>query len=277
MRRYFEAPGYPAEERIRELKSELYCARRDIVHLMPSDVVNILMSYYSCQSHRDFGEWQRSAIDQILAMAVPDPDASYFGPRGYCPLCKGGSSGPYAQGFTLPEGLRRHLEGYGNTHQCPVTRAAFNMAREALWETFEAADKETQRKEQERRKTERLFLTEPWSPPKLLEEGLWRRNSRNTDQFAFAEERLRQLGFESEISQNVVTYKFRQSPYAVLADLREVGRINFYVYDEKKKKPRNAYKHRESFYLLDDWKNDLPNKFRARLTSSIESLSNGNS
>jgi hypothetical protein len=44
--------------------------------------------------------------------------------RAYCPLCNGSSKQGYAKGFTVPEGLRRHLLGVRTAKQCPVVHQA---------------------------------------------------------------------------------------------------------------------------------------------------------
>jgi hypothetical protein len=42
------------------------------------------------------------------------------GPRAACPLCGSWGYGIGAHGYSLPEGLRRHLEGYGRVQECEV-------------------------------------------------------------------------------------------------------------------------------------------------------------
>jgi len=263
-------PNPVAEERIRRLEEELYCARRDIIDLMSPEVTKLLTSYYSCNSEREYYEWWHDTIDTIVSMAEIDPKASYLQDRGWCPLCKGGSMGPYDSGFTLPEGLKRHLSGFGNTHQCPVTRAAFHIARHALRETFEASREAAQRKVEERRRTERVFMTDPSSSPQLCDEHLWSGKPRSADELAAAEDRLRGLNFQIEVNDNVVAYKFCHEHFLVLADPRTAGRIEFRVFDSER--PKRRARTIETFHLLDTWKNDLPAKFRERLSEACARL-----
>jgi hypothetical protein len=118
---------------IRRLKDDLYQARRTIVCLMPEPVQEILDSYYRCTSRIELHQWESNVIDQLVELAKPVPrHTTYDTERAYCPLCGGSAQSIYQsqQGFSLPVGLQRHLEGWGNTHQCDVTVAAFKLARD---------------------------------------------------------------------------------------------------------------------------------------------------
>ena len=58
-----------------------------------------------------------------------------------CPLCRSVPSSAYtSRGFTLPEGLDRHLEGRGNTYACPVMEALLTLANQSMEPTLRAAD-----------------------------------------------------------------------------------------------------------------------------------------
>jgi len=167
------------------LKGELYMARRTIVELMREEIARRLSDYYDCRSERDFYDWRQSALAFIIEKAVPIPEASYWQPRGWCPLCHGGSSGPYESLFTLPEGLRRHLDGLGNVRPCPVTQAALDLAREGLADRFAAAEAASRQKERERRERELLVLTQPNGAPKPRDENFpgWETTGRNEGKF----------------------------------------------------------------------------------------------
>jgi hypothetical protein len=89
----------PAEQRIRALEEELYMARQAIVELMPQHIADALTDYRSCSSVRDFMAWKNQVAALITSMAEVDPEASHFEERGYCPLCRGGTRGPYQSGF----------------------------------------------------------------------------------------------------------------------------------------------------------------------------------
>jgi hypothetical protein len=124
---------------IRRLKDDLYQARRTIVCLMPEPVQEILDSYYRCTSRIELHQWESNVIDQLVELAKPVPrHTAYDTERAYCPLCGGSAQSIYQsrQGFSLPIGLQRHLEGWGNTHQCDVTVAVFKVARDWAHDKF---------------------------------------------------------------------------------------------------------------------------------------------
>jgi hypothetical protein len=268
MRRYDDQMEF-VKKRIADLEDELQDTRRDLVELMPRQLADLLMSYRSCESRQDYDHWTCEVLDRIASGAERDPSISHLEDRGWCPLCKGGSSGPYSRGFALPEGLMRHLTGRGNTAQCPVTRAAFRMARYALRDEFRAADEAKRRATEARRATERLFLVDPSSPPCLLDERLWFQKERSAEELVRAEERLRDLNFQVEINENVVAYKLQYEEFVVLADPRPVGRIDFCVFELAKNKRRSCV---ATFRMMDNWKNDLTEKFRRRLVDACNTL-----
>jgi hypothetical protein len=98
-----------ADATIRRLKDDLYLARHAIIQLAPDEFHRFLESYYDCRTREDTYRWPEAVADAIVDLAVPiqdNPHAHLFGPRAYCPLCRGGASG-YSPGFTLPEGLAK--------------------------------------------------------------------------------------------------------------------------------------------------------------------------
>src|SRR5262249_1528194 len=191
-----------AEKCVSKLEEELYLARCDIVELMPHEIAKLLTSYHSCISPLEFTQWKGDVIDRIVSMLEIDPEEFYLERRGCCPLCKGEGRGPL-RGFKLPGGLTLHLWGGNNAHQCPVTHAAFRNGHFRLRDTFKASDEGVQRKMDERRRTERVFVTDPSLPPQLFDEHLYPFSSdkpRSADELAEAEERLRGLNFQIEVN-----------------------------------------------------------------------------
>lgn len=259
------------DERIRRLEADLWTARYSLVNLMPENIARLLLNYHRCETESHFYSWQREVVDSIIDLAHPEPKISYLQDRAYCPLCRGGTSGPYESGFTLPEGLRRHLTDYGNVSQCPVTEAAFNLARDRLQETFVRSRELEKARITARREGETLYRTGPSSEPKLLDEGIWGSTPRGQEQIVVAEHRLRDLGFEIEKDANVVSYVFTIGKYRVLADLRKSERIDFVVYDTERK-GRAPWGNERTFYLLDNWKKDLTEKFSSRLNQAVREL-----
>jgi hypothetical protein len=73
----------------------------------------------------------------------------------------------------------------------------------------------------------------------------------------------------SDPAGNVVAYKLWHEGRLVLADPRIVGRITFRIFDGEK--PRKGSRQ-ASFNLLDGWKNNLAERFRALLTEACVSL-----
>ena len=262
------------DKRLRELEKELQDVRRALVRLMPTEIADFLLSYHSCESESHYGSWQTAVVERICNLATPEPSQSLIQERAYCPLCRQGSSWGYSIGFTLPEGLRRHLVGFGRTSMCPVTKAAFCLAFDYLQPRFAEAKAMTERVQAERRNSERLYLVDLDSPPKLLDEFPlgYSYKARRPDGLAAAEERLHQLGFQTQFQQNVVCYKLEHGVHTVLADPRPVGRIDFVVHA-----PAGPGRKRENsqFYLLDSWRKELTSKFQSRLRAAIVSLRDG--
>jgi hypothetical protein len=262
-------PSTPSEQRIRALEEELYMARQAIVELMPQHISDLLTDYRSCSSSGDFIAWKNQVVALITSMAEVDPKASHFEERGYCPLCKGGTRGPYQSGFKIPGGMEKHLLGDGNAHQCVVTEAAFRNARHALGDKFEASEKAARQQLEERRTKEQTFLIDPSLPSELLHEGQWWNKPRSPEAMEAAEQRLRILNFQKEVSDNVITYKLWHEGHLVLADPRIAGRITFRIFSGEK--PKKGSKQ-ASFDLLDSWKNNLAEKFRDLLTQACSVL-----
>src|SRR5690606_25671652 len=100
-------------------------------------------------------------IDRADSAALPPSD--WGERRALCPLCNRGSDSPYVEGYALPEGLRRHLMGRGNTHRCIVMETVSKLAYEHWHERFGEAELRARQAEQdvlvERRRTETVYRT----------------------------------------------------------------------------------------------------------------------
>ncbi|MCQ4241909.1 hypothetical protein [Stutzerimonas stutzeri] len=124
------------EDECRKLRSDLYMARTTILQLMPEAVQEAVKGYISCKSHDDVWQWKRGAIENILLLAQSKPakemdEYASSTDRAYCPLCGGSAQTIYGgKGFAFPDGLRRHLEGSYNSHQCSVFEAIQGLGRE---------------------------------------------------------------------------------------------------------------------------------------------------
>jgi hypothetical protein len=254
---------------------------------MPEDIQRILMSYLSCESSHEARFWDSSVADVIIdaAKILPPEQGFYFSERAYCPLCGQGSSSPYESGFSVPEGLRRHLVGWGNTYQCKVMKTALGLARDYWDERFREADQAEEvakrKRLEERKRTETLYRTAPDGDPQLIDEWIWfGTKARDHGQLAWAEARLNELGFATLSEGNVTSYLSERGDFVIYADPRGNGRIIFNVYkkpnkslSQKGRKPRVRIAPRNTFYLQDNWRNDIFSKYETRLNGAMEALS----
>jgi hypothetical protein len=274
-------PFLTVEQRVSRLEDELYLARQAVRSLLPDDVNARFSSYYDCDDRRAAHQWEHDLIDYVIGRAQPltRDEGSYFGLRGYCPLCGNGSTSPYDRGFALPEGLSRHLSGAGNTGRCAVFETLLSQARdywEPRFQEIEAAEKALRDAETERRRrTELLYRVSPDSPPRLIDEGAYGDHPRDGESLAWAQERLQSLGFISAHADRVCSYTFARDEYIVFADPRVKGKLVFEVHpsNPRKRARRGSARPRmQRFELPDSWKNDLTGKFNQRLMSAIETL-----
>jgi hypothetical protein len=264
------------EDQIRRLQNELDAARRAIIDVMPYEISERLGTYYRCGSRADTYDWQREVVDFIIDKAELLPERlSYCGvDRAYCPLCHRGSQGPYDEGFAIPEGLRRHLTGYGNTHQCQVMEAAFGLAHEYWNSTVEVAEEKkrdaAEAEKARRKETEILFKRGPNEEPALMDQRCWLGDQpRGREELQWAEDRLSQLGFNQVLEGRVKSYVTMYGECSIYADPREKKKITFYVYPDKVPKRRRYPAHLGSFHLMDSWKHDLSRKFEERCQNLI--------
>jgi len=274
--RYIETVN-PFEAEIRCLQDELYDARYTIISLMPEEVEKILKSYYSCKSTEETYRWADIAAAEIIEFAkiLSPEEGSYLSERAYCPLCGDGSNSFYENGFSVPEGLRRHLVGYGNTNQCRVFKAAERLARNYWHDEFSAIEEanaiEKKKRIIQRKKAEILYKTAPNSEPELKDEGIgFGTVPRNDDELAWAENRLVDLGFQIICDANIKSYISEQDSLVVYADPRAKGEIRFTVYKKPLSKNNRKRFWGNSFSLKDNWKNDIRGKYESRVAQAIQ-------
>jgi hypothetical protein len=262
--RYFEADSQ-CEEITRRLEEDLYLARRTIIQLMPDNVQEIMNAYYSCRSRQELYRWEYDAVEEIIKLAniLSAEEGSRFSDRAYCPLCGEGTSSAYERGFSVPEGLRRHLVGQGNIQQCGVMQAA---------ERVEEAEK--REKLAQRKKSEVLYRTAPDLEPELIDERFSSGgNSRSTKELDWVEERLASLGFQITCDASVESYTNEHGDFVVYADPRQRGRVDFNVFPKDYKRSRDRLRLGwASFYMLDGWKKELREKYEVRVENAISQL-----
>ncbi|MBV9327515.1 MAG: hypothetical protein JO352_27555 [Chloroflexi bacterium] len=273
--------NYSPPNPIDRLRDELSKARHCILNLMPEAYQGMLRSYYHCETREDRMRWKNAVADEIVAEveAIPQQQVPARGPwsqdRANCPLRGRGSSSEYTSGFTLPEGLRRHLAGWGDSQYCPVVEEITQLAHAYWHDTFAEADAAEDRAKAAalaaRRASETLYRTAPGGDPELLDGPYSYRATRTPDGLQWAEERLRGLGFSIECSDRIWTATYQDGEHIVYADHRQPGQLAFYVYPlpastARRRKPRLL----GQFTIFDTWKHDLPAKFQDRLAPATQ-------
>lgn len=270
------------EEKIRQLENELSHARRTILNLLPEPILAKADMYYSLRTREDARKWEEALVESVIELALPFAVETYYsGTRANCPLCKCGTSGPYVEGFKLPDGLRRHLLGEGNAHPCNVLHAVIELAR-GSWLPHALKAEAEYRAEQEaikaaRQERETLYRIGPRSEAVLLDEGLWWGGEpRSEESVSWAIARLLDLGFTETRTGNVTEFTKAHDTVVIYADIRTMGRMNFNVFrSEQVSKPQSRKRwvpDHTSFYLLDTWKNDLETKLKERITQALPLL-----
>lgn len=265
-------------EEIRWLKSKLYQAQSAVIGLMPSEIEQMLYGFSSCESRDEGIAWKEQVTESLIQLASSAVLKTAWGEhRANCPLCNRGSYSTYQEGFSLPEGLRRHLAGWGNS-RCVVMEVVSSLANDHWNEKFSAAELEARRAEQNaleaRRKTETLYRTSPYGDAKLLDEHSYSwAPSRTPEQLAWAEARLKILGFICVAERNMQSWIDEKNDYVVYADPTLAGKISFEVWRKplpKRLKAGPRLHHiNKSFYLLDSWKNNLPSKYAERVAQGL--------
>jgi hypothetical protein len=224
-----------------------------------------LLSYHSCKSRMQTYQWPDAVAARISEIAKILPPSIFDTlDRAYCPLCGDGSSRGYANGFAIPEGLRRHLIGWGGQeHQCPVFAIAMQLAHDAWHEKFNKQEEAEKRKTKARRQRETLYKIGLSQSPELIDELPSWQSARNPEELAWAEKRLVTLGFKIVSDGSVKSYIDELDHFVVYADPRAKNRIGFSVY--KKSIATGHNPPINSFSLLDGWKHDLLGKYQGRL------------
>jgi hypothetical protein len=255
------------EDRIQRLEQDLSNARFTIIQLMPEQLHPLMHGYHRCETHQQYVSWQAEIIEKAIALAVPLEPADP--PRAVCPLCGSAGHSPFVRGYTLPQGLRRHLWGDSNAIPCSVTYEVFQIANAATMPKRKAnADAELKALEEQfaqRRTQEPLYEISLGRGPLLLDESLgFGALPRTEAELLWAEQRLRELGFQLTCKDRVKRYVFETPRAVVLADPRSRGAISFRLYKQQPAKESSpTFSH--LFSIKDNWKHDLRGKFESRL------------
>ena len=264
----------PRDEVIANLRNDLDIARQTIVSIVPAPFNGMLKSFYSAKTRQE-GELRLFALEaEIADLSKPILEAP---DRAYCPLCGEGSNSPCAIGFSLPEGVRRHLSGWGNTMRCRVMAAASSLARSHFERTFKEAEAQEARSREAslaaRMASETLYLVDPHEPVELWDSKSWwgkprKQGDESVGGFEWAEARLRGMAFQVNLQGRTKSYTKRHvnaaGAYLVYADPRQEGNISFLAFKEtpglKPSKARLC-----AFEIRDGWKNGLSEKLTARI------------
>ena len=259
------------EELISSLEDQLYRARRSIISLVTEEAQKILWGYVDCESELNARHWQNIAAREIIKLAEPIlSELFHSSNRAYCPLCKDGALVLDESGFKLPEGLRRHLIGWGDeSNQCIVFGAAMSLARDHWGERFrEKQADEAASIARERRRSETLYKIDPYRSPALIDEGIPFDNFRSVDEIAWVEDRLLALGFKIDLDLNVKSYTRESGTFMVYADPRRKYQIEFSIYLKQFAQGR-AERPIGYFGLSDYWTNSIDQKYQKRLLMTI--------
>jgi hypothetical protein len=243
---------------------------------MPFELQSLLYSYQKCTSRQETYGWTNRIATELLAYVKIIPfDERWGRERAYCPLCGSGSQGPYDEGYALPEGLRRHITGHGNTHECAVIEQIRHLAMD-YWDDQFAEQERIERQEalavlKSRRESETLYAIKPNREPQLIDEIITvPERIRSEEDLMWAESRLLELGIEKTIHERIVSYIFTDRNLCIYANPLEQKEIRFYAYKDSVKHRSNARFH--YFSLSDTIKKNIKEHFENNLSKAREML-----
>jgi hypothetical protein len=112
------------------MRNDLQQLRLDVITTAPWKFREMITWWMDLEPDFNLYSWQQELIAKVLEHTVVTTLAInfYFKDRALCPLC-GDSPDSEPDGFAVPTGLERHLEGYGNQRQCRVVMAARDYIR----------------------------------------------------------------------------------------------------------------------------------------------------
>ena len=121
----------------------------EIISLSRLNIFRIVFIESGNYKTDEIWEWREKFFDTVIKSAKPlegevrleiklPYEEGSITNRAYCPLCgRDTESIGLGEGWKLPEGLKRHLKGYGNMNQCVIAREALDYGE---WE-IERIDK----------------------------------------------------------------------------------------------------------------------------------------
>jgi hypothetical protein len=131
--------GNDKDGEIKFLKQELALARADVVGLSRKKFFVSMYGFRSCKTTEEYNHWRNELVWEIIQQQdeITDEDShgktvEYSG-RARCPLC--GKKPLKEIGFTIPNSLKRHLEGSGGKKtKCTVMDNLFGLAESNYWD-----------------------------------------------------------------------------------------------------------------------------------------------
>lgn len=90
------------------MREEIYLLRRTVLSLVPEPFRAVIDPPY--EFTREKGRsWEQDVVNKVLQLVKPDTQE-----RAACPLC-GDTTRTHGAGFSVPNGLERHLLGSHNS------------------------------------------------------------------------------------------------------------------------------------------------------------------
>jgi hypothetical protein len=266
------------ESEIVRLRRELQRTRMLLAEFAPVRPGVHLFGYLSCPTRDESNRWEANTIEELIASATPIPTPEGFPECAMCPLCGKGPRDFYGHGFTLPEGLRRHLSGWGHVKQCPILDGVMGLAREHWDEKFRESERRTTEERNAelaaRRKVQTLYRISPNGEAELATADIFG-DVRNAAGIAWAEERLEALGFHVQIDNRIKSYTKDHCEFVVYADPRTEGTIKFSVFKGTRQRGRirhSAWQPTPSFNIPDRWKHGLSEKYEKQVADALSRL-----
>jgi len=141
-------------------------------------------------------------------------------------------------------------------------------------EAKQKENEDSHRKVQHRLRTEILYQTGPFDAPELIDNrGLLSNRVRTPTEMEWAEQRLVELGFRVQLDGKVRSYTAETDDMMVYADPRESKQITFCPFKKPLlKSGKTRWGYRNTFFILDSWKNDIKGKYEKRLAEAKSRL-----
>lgn len=122
---------------IEELRYQVEYLCELVLDLLPAPFADILRvaprAEWSPGSTGTIHSWRSDVVPQVIECTEPlESHRDSRSQRARCPLCKEGPSQGSDEGFTIPEGLTRHLNGSHNFHRCQVMAVAEYLLKKEL-------------------------------------------------------------------------------------------------------------------------------------------------